>query len=97
MERRRNQNPVPRPGDVDRQVLSGDFACHLFHGRLLELFGTVLVPVHFGVQFNDPQQAVSQRRIIFADQARQLAAVLRCQTHRKLHHGMKVSNPATAR
>lgn len=24
------------------------------------------------------------------------AAVLRCQTHRKLHHGMKVSNPAKA-
>ena len=35
--KKKEQHPVPRPGDVDRQVLSGDFAGHLFHGRLLEL------------------------------------------------------------
>ena len=41
------QLPVAGPGDVHCQIPGGHFAGHLLHGRLFQLFGTVLAAVLF--------------------------------------------------
>lgn len=66
------QLSVAGPGDVRRQVPDGHFAGHLLHGRLFQLFGTVLAAVLFGIQFDDAQETIPQGRVRPGNQPRQL-------------------------
>ena len=91
------------PGDIHRQIPRGHFAGHLFHGGRFQFFRTVLAPVLFGIQFDDAQEPVPQRRIRPGNQARQLG--LRAplphppeapprDKHRQAGHGGEKKNPA---